>query len=338
MTLSIEYIPVSDLTPYDRNTRTHTDEDIDAIMESIRRTGFNDPCGIWGSQNLLVEGHGRLVAAKKLGMGTIPCIRLDHLTDEQRREYAILHNRTAELSSWDFDALELELADLTDSGVDLDFSGVADLLTEKPSHEENQESTQRRVANILNLENGLFPGEGPYDIPRLDPVTELPEVTEWIGFNYALTEKNPENKGVHFFVDDYQFQRVWNNPKQYIDLFRRFAVVATPDFSPYGDMPQALQIFNHYRKHWIGAFLQWNGVTVIPTIRCSSDERSMDWYLDGEPHGGIVLISNMWESREELKEIGEREYQHMMDVLNPCKVLIYGKDIPKFTEKRFKRG
>lgn len=81
MELNIEYLPVSSLKPYGNNARKHADADIDAICASIREFGFSDPIGIWGD-NIIVEGHGRLLAAKKLGMVAVPCIRLDHLTDE----------------------------------------------------------------------------------------------------------------------------------------------------------------------------------------------------------------------------------------------------------------
>lgn len=346
MNLSVEYIPVSSINPYDRNARKHTDDDVNAVMESIRRTGFNDPVGVWGPQNIIVEGHGRVLAAKKLGMRTVPCIRLDHLTDEQRREYAILHNRTAELSEWDVSALEAELADLN---LDLDFS---DILTDseeessQPTHEQNQENTQRRVANILNLENGQFPGAGPYDIPVLYPETELPPIREWIGFNYVMSDRDPEGKAVHFFIDDYQFERIWNEPRRYVDVLKRYVCVATPDFSPYGDMPLAAQIWNHYRKHWVGAFWQSQGVTVIPTLRSSADERFNKLWLDGEPYGGIVLMSFMWDV-----DTGEDEltrYNEVLERLSPKKMFIYGKYdkglkgtevefIQQFTEKRFSK-
>ena len=108
----IEMLSVDALKPYERNARRHSDEDVAAIVESIREFGFNDPIGIWGKENLIVEGHGRLMAAKQLGMKNVPCIRLDHLTDEQRRAYAIAHNRTAELSTWDEEMLELELGEI----------------------------------------------------------------------------------------------------------------------------------------------------------------------------------------------------------------------------------
>lgn len=112
--LRIEYLPVGVLRPYERNARKHRKEDVQGIVNSIQQFGFDDPIGIWGPDNLIVEGHGRLLAAKQLGMETVPCIRLDHLNDEQRRAYALAHNKTAENSEWDFDLLPDELASIID--------------------------------------------------------------------------------------------------------------------------------------------------------------------------------------------------------------------------------
>lgn len=112
--LRIEYLPVGSLKPYEKNARKHETADVTAIAKSIEEFGFDDPIGIWGEDNIIVEGHGRLLAAKKLGMETVPVIRLDHLTDEQRRAYALAHNKTAELSEWDFDLLSDELDDIFD--------------------------------------------------------------------------------------------------------------------------------------------------------------------------------------------------------------------------------
>ena len=116
--LKIEYLPVGALRPYERNARKHRKEDVQGIVNSIQQFGFDDPIGIWGPDNLIVEGHGRLLAAKQLGMETVPCIRLDHLNDEQRRAYALAHNKTAENSEWDFDILPEEL----ESIIDIDMS------------------------------------------------------------------------------------------------------------------------------------------------------------------------------------------------------------------------
>ncbi|MBR3238797.1 MAG: site-specific DNA-methyltransferase [Oscillospiraceae bacterium] len=110
--MKIEQIKIEDLKPYERNARRHEAADVAAIVKSIEAFGFNDPVGVWGPQNVIVEGHGRVMAAKQLGMTEVPCIRLDDLTDEQRRAYALAHNKTAELSTWDAELLPLELEDL----------------------------------------------------------------------------------------------------------------------------------------------------------------------------------------------------------------------------------
>lgn len=112
--LKIEYLKVDELKPYEKNTRKHDEKDVDVIANSIQQFGMNDPIGIWGKENLIVEGHGRLLACKKLGFEKVPCIRLDDLTDEQRKAYAIAHNRSAELSEWNDEFLKSELADIKD--------------------------------------------------------------------------------------------------------------------------------------------------------------------------------------------------------------------------------
>ena len=121
MELKIEYLPIKVLRPYEKNTRKHQKKDVDNIAKSIEKYGMCDAIGIWGEQNIIVEGHGRMMACKQLGMTEVPCVRLDHLTDEQRREYAIAHNATAELSEWDLDILPDELAELDLSDFDFDF-------------------------------------------------------------------------------------------------------------------------------------------------------------------------------------------------------------------------
>lgn len=110
--LKIVYLPPGELTPYEHNARKHAEEDLNVIKASIRENGFLDPIGIWGDNNLIVEGHGRQMAALEMGLESVPCIRLDHLTEAQRREYALVHNKSAELSGWDFTELEAELAKL----------------------------------------------------------------------------------------------------------------------------------------------------------------------------------------------------------------------------------
>ena len=126
--LEVVYLSTGALKPYERNARKHEEKDIDAIVNSIKQFGFNDPIGVWGKDNLIVEGHGRLLAAKKLGMTEVPCIRLDELTDEQRRAYALAHNKTAEMSEWDWDFLDVELESI--ENVDMSQLGFASVAAE----------------------------------------------------------------------------------------------------------------------------------------------------------------------------------------------------------------
>lgn len=110
--LEIVYLPVESLEEYEGNARDHGEEDVAAIRRSIEKFGFDDPIGIWSDHNVIVEGHGRLLAAKALGMKEVPCIRLDHMTDAERKAYGLAHNKTAELSRWNFGKLEMELSGL----------------------------------------------------------------------------------------------------------------------------------------------------------------------------------------------------------------------------------
>lgn len=319
--MKIVNIPIKELTPYNKNAKKHPKKQVKEIMNSIQEFGMNDPIGVWGDHNIIVEGHGRYLACKNLGFTEVPCIRLDNLTDEQRKAYTLAHNKVAE-SEFDWDIVEDEISD-----IDIDMSQFGfEFVDPEEEKQKNKDNTQRRVANILNLELAQFDGVGKYDIPEIKPVRKMPEIKEWIGFNYVLSDKNPnKNKGVHFFIDDYQFIRIWNNPDDYVDKLSQYGAVIAPDFSPYGDMPLATQIFNHYRKHWVAKYLQERGVNIIACIRASTDERSLDFYLDGEPKGSIVAISSMWVNKsKEIKDYFMREYNKMYDTLRPCKVLMYG--------------
>lgn len=117
--LKIVTLNIDDLTPNERNAKLHPREQIEQIKESIKENGFNDPVAVWGDKNIVVEGHGRLIACKELGFTTIDCIRLDHLTDEQRRAYTLTHNKLTMNSGFDNELLELETEELAELGVDV---------------------------------------------------------------------------------------------------------------------------------------------------------------------------------------------------------------------------
>lgn len=110
--LKIEYVDIDSITPSERNAKQHPAEQIKQIKKSIQDYGMNDPIGVWHDE--IVEGHGRVIACKELGIDKVPIIRLDGLTDEQRREYMLVHNKTTMNSDFDLDILNMELEDLPD--------------------------------------------------------------------------------------------------------------------------------------------------------------------------------------------------------------------------------
>ena len=116
--LRLEHRPVGDLIPYARNARTHSEAQVALIAGSIREYGFTNPVRVDGA-NGIVAGHGRLMAARQLGLSTVPVIELAHLSEAQKRAYVLADNRLALRAGWDADLLAVELADLESLGVDL---------------------------------------------------------------------------------------------------------------------------------------------------------------------------------------------------------------------------
>ena len=180
----------------------------------------------------------------------------------------------------------------------------------------------RNTRNYENLNKRIFKGVGPYEIPQIE-ATHF-EFCEFVGFNYAAQEK----KGIHFFLDDYQFERLWKTPDRYLSMLYDFKYVMTPDFSTYTDFPKIIQIYNHYRKHWIGAYLQENGIDVIPTISWSTPD-SYEWCFDGEPEGGTVAVSSVGtQKNKKTKELFILGYKEMVRRLQPETIIFYG-DVPE---------
>lgn len=181
--------------------------------------------------------------------------------------------------------------------------------------------------NGHNLELGSFPAEGPYDIPIIQPV-RTDESICWVPFNCAKTDKDRAAHGVHFFIDDYLFLRAWHDPARYALLLREFRAVMTPDFSMFTDYPVAVQIYNHWRKHLLGAYWQSLGMTVIPSI-CWSDHDSFEWCFDGEPIGGTVAVSSVGTQKAPAaRKLFLDGYSEMMARLQPEKIIFFG-DVPE---------
>ena len=123
--MEIIKLKINDITPYEKNAKIHTEVQIEQIKKSIEEFGMNDPIAVWGDKNTIVEGHGRLEALKQLGYTEVDCIRLDHLTDEERKAYTLAHNKINMNTGFDIDLLDEDLdsiedIDMEDFGFDLD--------------------------------------------------------------------------------------------------------------------------------------------------------------------------------------------------------------------------
>lgn len=151
--LKIEYVDINSIKPYKNNAKEHPLEQIEQIKKSILEFGNNDPIAVWNNE--IVEGHGRYEALKQLGEKEIPIIRLDNLTDEQRKAYTLVHNKLTMNSDFDIELLSLELADIetidmTDFGFDLGFD-----------EEDDEEDEENPYTTKINIPQYEIKGEEP---------------------------------------------------------------------------------------------------------------------------------------------------------------------------------
>jgi ParB-like chromosome segregation protein Spo0J len=147
--MEIEQITVNTLIPYARNSRTHSGEQVAQIAASIREFGFTNPVLI-DSDGGIIAGHGRVMAARKLDVQEVPCVRLAHLTDTQKRAYIIADNKLALNAGWDDEMLKLEFDELEELGFDLELTGFTlDEIADLAPDEEQEESGERVGAGSL---------------------------------------------------------------------------------------------------------------------------------------------------------------------------------------------
>lgn len=160
MKLEIEYVDIDSIKPYKNNAKLHPQEQIEQIKKSIEQFGMDDPIGIWKDE--IVEGHGRLIACKELGYTEVPIIRLDHLTDEERKAYTLTHNKLNMNSGFDIDVLnseldEIENIDMNDFGFNFDLEPLEDELDRDEIEEKEYQVklTFKEVKDFKKIEDEL---------------------------------------------------------------------------------------------------------------------------------------------------------------------------------------
>lgn len=316
------------LVPYANNAKLHDSEQVGQIAASIREFGFNDPVAVWlngSGETEIVEGHGRVLAAQRLGIGKVPVFYLNHLTDEQRRAYTHVHNQTTLSSGWDTGVLDAEI-----SALDFDWESFGfDLPSPAPADEPVEEGFygDERLRNDNEWHLDLcdrYDCEGPFELPPLEPVDARPP--DLISFNYCKSAAD-FSPGVHFCIDDYQFERVWRSPEKYIDLLRKFDCVVCPDFSVYTNMPYPMRLWNIYRSRMLGFWWQKTGLTVVPNVTFS-DESSWEYCFSGLPSHSTIFVSTVGVARDAgARELALKGLPAMMAEVRPERVLLLGSDL-----------
>lgn len=178
---------------------------------------------------------------------------------------------------------------------------------------------------------------GMYDFPVVKGCRlKCPENVSLIGFNYATNKDtcDRDKKLVHFFLPDYRFEQVWNNPDRYIDLFREYKGILTPDFSQYVGMSRAMQIWNSYRMAFISNYYQSKGVHVMPSLTWS-DEESYKYCFDWVPKHSCVCISTVGcvQNKDSYHRFLQG-YEKALEVTEPEQVIIYGKVTKEMQDMR----
>ena len=313
--MEIIQVDINTIKPYEKNAKRHPKKQIEQIKKSIQEFGFNDPIAI-DENNIIIEGHGRYEALKELDYKDVECIRLSHLTEEQKKAYILVHNKLNMETGFDIDVLNDELMNI--ETIDMENFDLEINLDDMFKENERTRTDNKYNLDLIDIKEST---NNFWQMPIIENNNYIPK--DLIGFNYAKTSKN-KDVGIHFYLDDYQFERLWNKPEDYIDILKQYDCILSPDFSLYMDMPMPMKIWNIYRSRKIGQFYQKQGIKVIPTISWAEKE-TFDFAFQGIPKGSIVSISTIGvKQNKEALNIWKDGMDVMIEEIKPSTILVYG--------------
>lgn len=194
--MQIVYRKINEVKPYEKNPRNNNAA-VPGVMASIKEFGFKVPCVI-DKDGVLITGHTRLKAAKKLGIKEIPCVIADDLTEAQIKAYRLADNKVSEVATWDDDLLKGELDDILD--IDMESMGF-DVEIEDLTEPIDREFHREKTLDAYNLHEVDLDRITEKGMPIIKKTDHIPK--ELMSFNYMLN-RDEFNKGIHFYVDDYQ--------------------------------------------------------------------------------------------------------------------------------------
>ena len=313
--MNVVNMMVKDLIPYEKNPRFN-DEAVKYVANSIKEFGFKVPI-IVDKNNIIVAGHTRYKACKELGIKSVPVIVADDLNEEQIKAFRLADNKVSEKAEWNLELLDEELEDLDINMEDFGF----DIDIEKEF--EFKENERHRTNDYYNLDlvDFTYSTNNFWQMPIIKKEDFIP--SDLIGFNYAKTSENKKT-GIHFYLDDYQFERIWNNPEEYVDILKQYECILTPDFSLYMDMPMPMKIWNVYRSRQIGSYYQQKGIKVIPTIQWA-EKNTFHFCFEGLEQNCVVSVSTIGVKRnKEALQTWKDGMDAMIEKIKPKTILVYG--------------
>ena len=314
---------IDEIVPYERNARNNA-KAIPKVAESIKEFGLRGTIGLESRDNpVIVFGHTRVAACRSLGWTEIPDEKIEYCDDlsaDQIKAFRIADNKTGDIATYNKAMLREEVRGI--KALDMSRFGV-DFKSKALPYGAERLKTDR----AYNLEMVNRSDCGRDGFPAIKGRMAKP--AELQGFNYAKSTPADAkaDAGCHFFIDDYQFERLWQRPDAYLDVLKPYRCVLTPDFSLYMDMPDAMQQWNRYRSAALGRYWQENGITVVPTLSWAQPS-SYGFCFKGLPRHSTVATSTVGVARDEAARAVWRDgMREAMRRLEPRRVLLYGKDI-----------